>query len=72
MLGGGARLPEALMAIGQVVEGVYTACEVQALAAIHRIDMPISEQVVRLLDGACGPSEAVQTLLAREPRQEPE
>jgi len=72
MLGRGAPLPEALMAIGQVVEGVYTAREVQALAAVHRIDMPISEQVVRLLDGASGPSEAVQTLLAREPRQESE
>ena len=72
MLGRGTPLPEALMAIGQVVEGVYTAREVQALAAVHRIDMPISEQVVRLLDGASGPSEAVQTLLAREPRHESE
>lgn len=72
MLGRGVPLPEALMAIGQVVEGVYTAREVRALAAIHRIDMPISEQVVRLLDGASGPSEAVETLLAREPRQEPD
>ena len=72
MLGRGASLPDALVAIGQVVEGVYTAREVQALAAVHRIDMPISEQVVRLLDGASGPSEAVQTLLAREPRHEPE
>ncbi|MCA1673424.1 MAG: NAD(P)-dependent glycerol-3-phosphate dehydrogenase, partial [Actinobacteria bacterium] len=72
MLGRGTPLPEALMAIGQVVEGVYTAREVLALAAVHRIDMPISEQVVRLLDGASGPSEAVETLLAREPRQESE
>ena len=72
MLGRGTPLPEALMAIGQVVEGVYTAREVQALAAVHRIDMPISEQVVRLLDGISGASEAVETLLAREPRHESE
>jgi glycerol-3-phosphate dehydrogenase (NAD(P)+) len=72
MLGRGVPLPAALMAIGQVVEGVYTAREVRALAAIHCIDMPISEQVVRLLDGASGPSAAVETLLAREPRQEPD
>jgi glycerol-3-phosphate dehydrogenase (NAD(P)+) len=72
MLGRGTPLPEALMAIGQVVEGVYTAREVQALAAVHRIDMPISEQVVRLLDGTSGASEAVETLLAREPRHESE
>ncbi len=72
MLGRGVPLAEALTAIGQVVEGVHTAAEVQALAAIHRIDMPISEQVVRLLGGASSPSEAVHTLLAREPRREPE
>ncbi|MGH8586118.1 MAG: NAD(P)H-dependent glycerol-3-phosphate dehydrogenase [Gammaproteobacteria bacterium] len=72
MLGQGTPLPDALMTIGQVVEGVYTAREAQALAALHHIDMPISEQVVQLLDGTSGPSEAVQTLLAREPRQEPE
>jgi glycerol-3-phosphate dehydrogenase (NAD(P)+) len=72
MLGQGVPLPEALAAIGQVVEGAYTAREVGALARRHRIDMPISEQVVRLIEGRCGPAEAVQTLLAREPRQEPE
>ncbi len=72
LLGRGLSLKDALSAVGQVVEGVYTAREVEALAAIHGLEMPISEQVVRLLAGAVGPSAAVETLLAREPRREPD
>ncbi len=72
MLGRGVSLPEALRGIGQVVEGVRTAYEVLSLARKHVIEMPISEQVVRVVAGECEPREAVQTLLAREPRQETE
>ncbi|MGH8531975.1 MAG: NAD(P)H-dependent glycerol-3-phosphate dehydrogenase [Gammaproteobacteria bacterium] len=70
MLGRGVSLPEAMRDIGQVVEGVRTAYEVLSLAQKHGIEMPISEQVVRVVAGECEPREAVQTLLAREPRQE--
>ncbi|MGH8472787.1 MAG: NAD(P)H-dependent glycerol-3-phosphate dehydrogenase, partial [Gammaproteobacteria bacterium] len=70
MLGRGVSLPEAVRRIGQVVEGVRTAHEVLSLARKHAIEMPISEQVVRVVAGECEPREAVQTLLAREPRQE--
>lgn len=70
MLGRGVSLPEALRRIGQVVEGVRTAYEVLSLARKHAIEMPIAEQVVRVVAGECEPREAVQTLLAREPRQE--
>ncbi|OOO02912.1 MAG: Glycerol-3-phosphate dehydrogenase [NAD(P)+] [Chromatiales bacterium USCg_Taylor] len=70
MLGRGVSLAEAVRRIGQVVEGVRTAYEVLSLARKHAIEMPISEQVVRVVAGECEPREAVQTLLAREPRQE--
>lgn len=66
----GATVAEAVSAIGPVVEGVRTAGEVRFLAQKHNIEMPITEQVVRLLGGECSPREAVQALLSREPRQE--
>jgi glycerol-3-phosphate dehydrogenase (NAD(P)+) len=56
--------------IGQVVEGVNTAFEVLAKAAELGVEMPIAEQVVRLLEGRCSPRDAVQALLARDPRHE--
>jgi glycerol-3-phosphate dehydrogenase (NAD(P)+) len=69
-LGRGESLPQALAALGQVAEGVATAREVGYLAQQLDIEMPITEQVVRLLAGECRAAEAVQTLLARAPRQE--
>jgi glycerol-3-phosphate dehydrogenase (NAD(P)+) len=66
----GETVQQALSAIGQVVEGVNTAYEIEFLAGQNNIEMPITEQVVRLLKGECTPREAVQALLAREPKQE--
>jgi glycerol-3-phosphate dehydrogenase (NAD(P)+) len=66
----GRSLEEAVTAIGQVVEGVRTAREIDSLAREHGIEMPITEQVSRLVNGECVPHEAVQALLAREPKQE--
>jgi glycerol-3-phosphate dehydrogenase (NAD(P)+) len=64
-------LPEAAArAIGQTVEGVRTAQEVCALAERHAVDMPIVGQVHRLIAGECTPREAVEALLAREPKPE--
>jgi glycerol-3-phosphate dehydrogenase (NAD(P)+) len=66
----GLTVPEAEQRIGQVVEGVSTAFEVVAKAAELGVEMPIAEQVVRLLEGRCSPREAVKALLARDPRHE--
>ena len=41
-----------------------------ALAGKHAVDMPISEQVLKVIDGKVTPQEAVHELLAREPRAE--
>jgi glycerol-3-phosphate dehydrogenase (NAD(P)+) len=70
MLGRGSGVAQAKAAVGPVIEGIGTAHEVQWLARVHGVEMPISEQVVRLLDGVCQAREAVQCLLARDPRQE--
>lgn len=66
----GQTVERAIASIGQVVEGIRTAYEVDFLACKQGIEMPITEQVARLLKGECQPREAVQALLAREPKQE--
>ncbi len=70
LLAEGKSIEEAVDAIGQVVEGARTANEVAELAKKNHIEMPITNQVTRLLKGKCTPREAVETLLSREPRQE--
>lgn len=71
-LGRGESLAAASEAIGQVIEGTRTAQTALSLAERHGINMPITEQVVAVLEEKCTPREAVQALLAREPRAETE
>ncbi len=70
LLAKGLSIEEAAESIGQVVEGARTANEVKELSIKYRIEMPITDQVTRLLQGKCSPREAVETLLSREPKQE--
>lgn len=70
LLGKGRSLEQALTEIGQVVEGVNSAAEVQRLALQHDINMPISEQVNGIIHNAWNPVEGVARLLAREPKAE--
>jgi len=70
LLGKGKRLEQALEEIGQVVEGVNSAAEVQRLAIQHDISMPISEQVNGIIHKGWDPVEGVARLLAREQRAE--
>jgi glycerol-3-phosphate dehydrogenase (NAD(P)+) len=64
-LGRGVQRDAAIEAIGQEVEGVHTAREVVALARRHGVEMPISEQVCRVLFEGHDPRTAVQELLGR-------
>ncbi len=66
----GMSVDEAAARIGEVVEGVGTAREVKRLAERYAIEMPISEQVYRVLHEGLAPLDAVQTLLAREGARE--
>lgn len=66
----GKTVADAVAAIGQVVEGVRTAEALQRLSREQGVEMPICDQVARVLRGECAPREAVQTLLSREPKSE--
>jgi len=69
-LGKGKTLEQALDEIGQVVEGVNSAAEVQRLAIELDINMPISEQVNGIIHNGWNPAEGVARLLAREQKAE--
>jgi glycerol-3-phosphate dehydrogenase (NAD(P)+) len=69
-LAAGKPASEAMAAIGQEVEGVVTARAVHAMAATHRVDMPISAQVHAVLYSGRGPTEATQLLLERAGKAE--
>jgi glycerol-3-phosphate dehydrogenase (NAD(P)+) len=69
-LGQGRPVGMALQEIGQVVEGFNTAHEVVQLARRYTVEMPISEQVYRVLYDRLPPAVAVQNLLAREAKAE--
>jgi glycerol-3-phosphate dehydrogenase (NAD(P)+) len=68
----GKSVQQALADIRQVVEGVRVAPEVLRLARKHGVEMPISEQVVRVLAGEITPVDAVRNLATRPPRAEAE
>ncbi|MFN9620338.1 MAG: NAD(P)H-dependent glycerol-3-phosphate dehydrogenase [Synechococcaceae cyanobacterium] len=68
----GADEATALAAVGATVEGAPTARAVLALAARHGWRLPISEQVVALLDGRIDPARAVRALMERDLRAEAE
>lgn len=61
---------QALAEIGQAVEGLHTARVVCALAEKYGMDVPISEQVLKVIDGSATPKQAAHELLSREPRPE--
>jgi glycerol-3-phosphate dehydrogenase (NAD(P)+) len=69
-LGRGRKLAVTLAEIGQVAEGVATAREVRQLAQRLKVDMPITEQVYRVLFEGLAPQAAVEALLKREARVE--
>jgi glycerol-3-phosphate dehydrogenase (NAD(P)+) len=66
----GQSLETARERIGQEVEGVHTAKEVYALAQRLEVEMPISEQVYRVLYEDLNPKTAVHNLLDRSQKAE--
>ena len=69
-LGRGQSLERAVAEIGQTVEGMYTAREVRKLAQRHDVEMPICDQVYRIMAQGLPPSDAVRALMQRAPRGE--
>ena len=63
-------LPQILEELGHVAEGVYTAREVDQLSSRLGIDMPISAAVAAVLDGRLSAAQALEQLMARDPKEE--
>ena len=69
-LGKGRSLSEILGDIGQEAEGVATSRELYHLAKSLGVDMPITEQVYRVIHDNLSPQEAVEALLSRDSKPE--
>ena len=70
MLGRGKKLEEVLEAIPGIVEGVPTTKAVVALAKKYRVEMPICEQIHRVLFEGLDPLDAIGQLMSRDPKPE--
>jgi glycerol-3-phosphate dehydrogenase (NAD(P)+) len=66
----GKRLEEIVSELHMVAEGVKTVRPVLELADRENVDMPIAEQVNRVLHEGAHPREAVLTLMTRRARSE--
>jgi glycerol-3-phosphate dehydrogenase (NAD(P)+) len=66
----GLSAAEAEASVGQVVEGVRNTRETTRLARRAGVEMPIAEQVERVLFQGVSPEAAVRTLLARRLKRE--
>lgn len=69
-LGKGETLEEILADMKAVAEGVKTAEAAYALARRHDVEMPITEQVYAIVHEGRRPSEALRTLMLRDPKPE--
>lgn len=69
-LGRGVAKEAALAKLGHVAEGVHSAPAVRARARAAGVEMPITEAVCAVLDGELSPPQALDRLLAREPKRE--
>jgi len=69
-LGQGKDLEQAKRDIAQVIEGIGSAKTVYFLAQDMNIEMPITEQVYKVLYEGVSPKQAVHTLLNRSPKSE--
>lgn len=70
LLAQGHRIEDILLNLGHVAEGVFSAQEVQRIADARDIDMPITRAVCDVLYRGVPAEEAVQSLLARDPKEE--
>lgn len=71
-LGRGESLAEILGSMREVVEGVRTTPAAARLAADHGVEMPITDAMSRLLEGATDAQTALRELMTRELKVEAE
>lgn len=70
MLAQGMTLDEVLTKMGMVVEGVRTTKAAHDLARQYNVDMPITEQLYKVLFEQKPPRTAVEDLMARDRKEE--
>ena len=71
-LGRGRSIAQAVDQLGHVAEGVRSAPAVLARAHETGVQMPITEAVCAVLAGGATPRQALERLLARDPKRESE
>jgi len=69
-LGRGRKLPEIVGSMRTVAEGVKTTYATAALAERNHVEMPITTQVHRILEGRVSPREAIRELMERKLKDE--
>lgn len=69
-IGRGLSVEQAVAEVGKTVEGMYAAREVLIRAQQAGVEMPIVEQVCKILFEGYDPRESVQELLCREQKSE--
>ncbi len=69
-LAAGTPIAEAERAIGQVVEGLPAALAVRQVAERVGVEMPICEQVFRVVHAGLSPTEGVRELMSRDIKPE--
>ncbi len=69
-LGQGKSMEEILVSMSQVAEGVRTSKSLYRLAKRHDVEMPITEEVYKVIHKGLDPRQAVRSLLDRPPKPE--
>jgi glycerol-3-phosphate dehydrogenase (NAD(P)+) len=69
-LGQGQSIENVLKEMSMIAEGVKTTSSAYAMAEKYKVDMPITNQVYKVLYEGLDPKDAVNELLKRPPRQE--
>jgi len=71
-IGKGKTLEQALAGVNMVVEGVRTTRAAHGLAKRWGVEMPITEQMYRVLFHGLNPGQAVKNLMQRDKTREVE
>ncbi|MDR1574272.1 MAG: glycerol-3-phosphate dehydrogenase, partial [Clostridiales Family XIII bacterium] len=72
MIGEGTDPQEAVRRVGMVVEGIHTVEAAWRLAKREYVEMPITEQIYKVVTGDADIKDAAFTLMTRQKRHETE
>lgn len=72
MIGEGMAPKEAVARVGMIVEGIPTAEAARDLARKMNVEMPITEELCRIIDGDLSAEDALNTLMTRYKQHERE